>query len=117
LPTEAEIRRALALPRQDADRQPAAPDEEQRCLEIVRRTFYDAWIQPSAVEAGDAIAEARIRLAPNGAVRDRALVRKTGNVIMDDSVTAALRAVEKIPGLTAGFLRRHEVITISFKVE
>jgi hypothetical protein len=93
------------------------PDDDTLEKMIVQKRFDDAWIQPSKADAGNAVAEAVIRLEADGSVSLRTITRRTGIPAMDDSITQALNAVERIDGLSAEFLARARAITIVFKVE
>jgi len=114
--TEEEIRKLLAEGAKLSDHT-SIPDEDSRCFEIVRRTLYGAWSQPGRAEAGNAQAEITLRLGPGGKILGSEIARPSGNRVLDRSVLDALNAVERISGLTAGFMERHKVITISFRVE
>lgn len=114
--TEEEIRTLLAQGAKLSDHT-SIPDEDSRCFELVRRTLYGAWAQPAAAEAGDARAEVALRLDAGGRVVGREIVKPSGNSVLDTSVLVALNAVDRISGLTAGFMERHKVITILFRVE
>jgi len=92
-------------------------DEDSRCLEMVRRALYAAWSQPSAADAGAAVSEVAIRLDAGGRITGRELKKASGNAMLDGSVMQAVNAVGRVDGLTPSFLARHEVITVSFKVE
>ena len=84
---------------------------------MVRQAFHDAWTQPSAVEAGDAVVEAEIRFSADGRVTSARVKKRSGIEAMDVSVAKALTYVKRVSGLTRDFLIRHDTITISFRVE
>lgn len=112
-----EIAKRLAAGAIEGDRN-TMPNDEERCLAIVHRALYDAWIQPGREEAGDAVTGIEIRFAADGSVAGRKIVNPSGNDIMDSSTMQAASAVKRIPGLSAGFLERHKFsIVIFFKVE
>jgi len=111
-----EIKRLLAQGAKPADRT-VIPDEDSRGFEMVRKALYRAWSQPSAAEAGDAIAEVSIRLGDGGRVLAAEMVKGSGNTAFDSSVKLALAAVKSIPRLPAGFVMRHNVVTVAFRVE
>lgn len=92
-------------------------DDDWQYFEMVRQVLYNAWVQPSDEEVGDAVTEVSIRLQQDGQVIDRSLVRKSGNTVMDDSVIQAANSVQRIEGLSPAFLRKHKVIIVSFRVE
>lgn len=93
------------------------PDADARSLESIRRRLYGVWEQPSAAEAGAAVAEGRLRFHPDGSVISAELSKPSGNEVLDASVRHALRSVSRIEGLSASFLKRHPVVTVSFRVE
>jgi len=115
-PTAAELRNLLAeelAPRHDT----SLPNEDAVCFEKVRQALHGAWAQPSLEEAAGAVVEARIGFAAGGRIASRRLSAPSGNAVLDRSVREALEAVDRVPGLTAGFLERHPTVTIGFKVE
>ena len=114
--TEEQIRKLLAQGAKPSDHT-SIPDEETIQFEIVRRTMYEAWIQPSAEEAGNKVAEVAMRLAEDGTVYARKLEKQSGSVVMDVSVMEAVNSVMRIDNLSHEFIKRHSEITISFKLE
>lgn len=115
--SQEEIAKRLAAGAIEGDRN-TMPNDEERCLAIVHRALYDAWIQPGREEAGDAVTGIEIRLSADGNVAGRRIVNPSGNDIMDNSAMQAANAVKRIPGLSAGFLERHKfIIVVFFKVE
>lgn len=113
---EEEIRRLLEKGARLSD-VTRIPSDDAIYREIIRRTFYDAWLQPSKEEAGDATAEVELRLADGGLVLSHRLVNGSGNSIFDASVLEAVGRVQRIGGLSLEFLARNPVVTISFRVE
>ena len=112
-----EIAKRLAAGAIEGDRN-TMPNDEERCLAILHRALYDAWIQPGREEAGDAGTGIEIRLTADGSVAGRKIVNASGNDIMDSSAMQAANAVKRIPGLSTGFLERHKfIIVVFFKVE
>ena len=111
--TQEEIRRMLEKETASVP----TPDEDSRCLEMVRRVLHGAWVQPSAAEAAGVTAETTIRLTTGGKVVTRALSRPSGNDLFDETVMRAVEAVSMIPGLTPGFLQRHPDVTVLFELE
>jgi TonB family protein len=111
-----EIRRLLDLGATPGDRT-IIPSEEQMCLEMIRRRFYESWAQPSAVEMGNSVVEVDIRLGPAGQVTGRRLVSGSGKPAVDASVMEAANAVSFIPGLTPAFLRRYPSVIVAFRLQ
>ena len=114
--TEAQIRKLLDSGAVAGDHT-SIPDEDARCMAAIKNTLYALWDQPSLAVAGNASAAMRLRLGSDGVVRSAVVYRKSGNAELDNSVMAVAGSIKKIRGLTAGFLRRHPNVTISFKVE
>jgi len=115
LPLE-EIKKLLAQGATPGDHT-SVPDEDSRYFEVVRRVLYEAWNQPSVEEVGDAVVEVSIRLQQDGQIVARNMVRASGNAVMDASVLQAVNSVQQISGLSAAFLRTHEEILVSFRIE
>ena len=83
----------------------------------VKSALYDAWNQPSHEEAGGITLRAEITFASDGTIIGRRLVKPSGNVVLDRSVMNALNSVRKINGLSAGFIKNHKKVVISFMVD
>lgn len=113
--TEKEIRKLLDDGATPSDRT-SIPDEDSRCLDIIRRKLHSAWTQPSTAAFGLS-AELRIGLRGGGVVTSRTIVKSSGSATFDTSVTRAGDVVNKINGLTAGFIRRYPTVTIEFRIE
>lgn len=114
--TPEEIRRFLDMGAKASDHTSIPGDEETRCLAIVHRTMYDAWVQPSVEDAGNAVAEVTIGLSRDGSILWRKMSKKSGNDIFDDSVMRGVNSVQYIEHLTPGFLDKFREIRIIFKL-
>jgi hypothetical protein len=114
--TAEEIQKLLDKGAKPSDRT-VIPDDETIHFAMVKQAFHDAWAQPSAAEAGDAVAVAEIRFAADGAVISAKLKKPSGVAVLDQSVRRSLKYVKRVSGLTPDFLKRNSVITISFRVE
>ena len=115
-PSEAQIRKMLALKTDDPRRRPAAPDDDRAFAALVRDTMYRAWVQPTGGAPDGLVARVSIRVSGAGTVVDATITRSSGNATMDESVRMALRAVKQIPGLSAEFVRRNPSLTIDFEL-
>jgi outer membrane biosynthesis protein TonB len=113
--TEEEIRKLLAAGAKPSDHT-SIPDEDQRCMALIRNTLHAVWDEPTAEAAGSAETELRITLDPGGHIRSSKLHRRSGNVALDSSVQRVADSVQRIHGLSADFIRRHPTVTISFSV-
>lgn len=114
-----EIARRLRMGARAGKVNTAIPDEDSRGFILIKQTMYDLWQPPDKEAVGNKVAKVTLKLSSNGALVYKKLVSPSGVALMDQSVSTALAAVVRIPGLPAGFLKRHrnESITITFKVE
>jgi len=115
--TPDEIRKFLAMGAKASDHTSIPGDEQVRCFEIVRRTMYEAWNQPSSEDAGDAVADVTISLSRDGGVISRRMTRKSGNALFDESVMHAVNSVQYVEFLTPAFLSKYREIRITFRLE
>lgn len=114
--SEEEIRRLLAEGARPSDRT-VDPGVDARMRELIRRTLYEAWTQPSREDAGNAEVVIEIRLAPSGVISGHSIARSSGNHMLDQSVVRAVGSVSRIDGLVADFAARNPSIRIAFRVE
>jgi len=115
--TPEEIRRRLALGARIGTYNSAIPSEEMRNFNLIHQALYQAWVQPSADSAGKPTAVARIRLDRTGRIIESGLERTSGVAEFDNSVLQALKAVDRVDGLTVSFLERHATVTVLFELE
>lgn len=114
--SQSEIRRLLALGARPGA-QTVIPGAEAVSFETIRKAIQDAWIQPRASDAGNAVVEVEINLGDAGTVTSWRIVRRSGVPAMDASVAAALKRVKTIDGLSTGFIQKHPSVTMAFRVE
>lgn len=93
------------------------PDDDTLEKQIVKQRFYDAWSQPSKTDVGNAQVEALITLGSDGTVLTRMIRKKAGIQVMNESVEQALKAVDRIDGLSSKFIENNKEISITFMVE
>ena len=111
----AEIRKRLAAGSQIGDHT-SEVDDNYLYLEIVRRTFYQAWTQPSSIPIDGMAVKVDIEIGLNGAVLSSRLSSSSGNAVMDESVMEAVRAVRRIPNLSPEFIRQHRRMPVVFEL-
>jgi TonB family protein len=119
--SEEEIRRLLnrgARPSTRTYIPDASPEffEDARCFELIRRTLYQMWSQPSAEAIGERPVEVTIELLEDGTITGWEILHRSGSTIMDGSVEQALKTVGRVAGVSREFVKRHRVVTVSFKV-
>ncbi len=93
----------------------ATQDDLAWYYSLIHQTLYQAWEQPGAVLPGTT-ATARIRVARDGSVTSRELVRRSGNSAMDQSVLRALQAVTRLRPLPRDIPGAHHDFTIEFEL-
>ena len=115
-PSEAQIREMLALKAAAPRRAPSPPNDDRAFAALVRDTMYRAWVQPSSGAPDGLVVRVTIRLSGTDSVAAATMTRLSGNATMDESVETALRAVKRIPGLSADYVRRNPSLTIDFEL-
>jgi outer membrane biosynthesis protein TonB len=80
-------------------------DERARCALLIKKAFHDAWDPPSIADAGGRPGELEVRFDLGGRVVEYKLVVPSGSEACDRTVLAAARAVARVDGLSAAFLR------------
>lgn len=86
---------------------------------MLHARFFSAWDQPTSVVATGAKMSAlvRVRIESDGRVSDFALVRPSGNVVVDESVTAVGKRVTQVDPLPAGVgAGGHYEVNINFEL-
>ena len=114
--SKAEIQKLLDMGAKAGD-YTSVPDEDARCLSVIKNTLHTVWDQPAAEDVGDAVAVLQIKLSAGGNVSGGRLHRKSGNAALDSSVLRIAGNIRRIHGLTPDFIRRHPSVTISFSVD
>lgn len=112
-----EIERLLKQGAVPGDRNVIPEDEIARCMLLVKRALYAAWLPPSRADAGTKPAEVEIRLGAGGSIVAARMILPSGNAVYDRSVMAAAQSVKRVDGLTANFLRRYDRLTVSFVLD
>jgi outer membrane biosynthesis protein TonB len=114
--SQSEIRRLIAMGAKPGA-ETVMPGAEAMSYETIRRALYNAWVQPSADEAGSAVVEVELQLGSGGALTGWRIVKRSGVGVMDASVARALQGIKQIQGLAPAFISRHDTVTIAFRVE
>lgn len=115
--TRAEIDKALRDGAKPGTRNVVPEDEISRCVVLVRRAMYEAWQQPGAADAGPRPALLDIRLDSSGRVVSYRIRQSSGSAFFDQTVLKAAANVAPIRGLSVGFLKQFETLTVEFKLE
>lgn len=114
-----EIKRLLAAGARISDHTSIPPDLSAASwyYATVRQIMHDAWAQPGASVPAGATAEVEIRVMRDGSVVRRAMVRSSGNAVMDRSVMQAVESVTKLPPLPDAWSSAFRDITVEFVLE
>jgi TonB family protein len=115
--TRAEIDKALRDGAKPGTRNILPDDEISRCVVLVRRAMYDAWEQPGLADAGPRPALLDIRLDSSGRLVSYRIRQSSGSAYFDQTVLKAAANVAPIRGLSSGFLKQFETLTVEFKLE
>lgn len=84
-------------------------DPDDAYYGIIQPRFYAVWQQPATAPYGTK-ATATIRVSSNGQITYRALTAPSGNAGFDQSVQAALRAVNRLPAPPKSLANRNILI-------
>lgn len=114
--TPEEIEKLLLRGAKPSDRN-VIPDDETINYTLIHGAFYDAWIQPSKAEAGNASVNVAIVLGGGGTVVSGRITKFSGVPALDASVQQVLGAVKRIDGLSAAFISANREVDITFRVE
>lgn len=89
-----------------------------RYFQHVHDVMYEAWEQPGAALDRNLIATAQLRVARDGTITGVSLQAPSGNKIMDESVLAATRKVQRLEPPPLDLVRGDTaIITVDFQVK
>jgi TonB family protein len=114
--SEEQIRKLLAQGAKAGDHTSIPPDEETRCLAIIRQAVQPIWEQhqPSRDTVGDAVVAIEFKIGSGGMVTGRRVLRASGVATLDRAALAAAAKVKRFRGLTASFIRKHPTYPVNF---
>jgi TonB family protein len=76
--------------------------------------LYEVWQQPSGMAGRGLSVTALLRVARDGSILEKRIIRKSGNSIMDSSVQNALEAVNRFPAFPPELGLATKDITVEF---
>lgn len=86
-------------------------------LALIRKAMYDAWEQPGGLSASAGLkVVVEIRIARDGAILKRDILRTSGHPLMDESVRKALQDVRQAPPLPDAYRGSTRDIQIAFEL-
>ena len=114
--TRDQIKKALLSGAKPGSRNTLPESEVSRCISLVHRAMYNSWVQPGSAEAGSRAVLLDIRIDKGGRIVSYRIRQSSGSRICDQSVLRAAANVRQIRGLSSGFLKKYEIMTIEFIV-
>ena len=110
--SQAEIMKALAAGAKFGASNQLAANEEQRCISLISRRFYECWTDFNWSENLRPVL-LTVRFGAAGKILGYRIVQSSGDAKVDQSVLAAAKRADHVSGLSAEFLKKYPEITIS----
>ena len=110
--SQAEIMKALAAGARFGASNQLAASEEQRCVSLIWRRFYECWTD-FTWSPGLRPVVILVRFGNGGEIKGYRIIESSGDKKVDQSVLAAAKRAERVVGLSADFLRRYPEIPSS----
>ena len=112
--SQAEIMKALAAGAKFGASNQLAANEEQRCISLISRRFYECWTDFNWSENLRPV-HLLVKFGAGGRITGYRIVQSSGDSKVDQSVLAAAKRAGYVAGLSADFLKRYPEITIEMK--
>ena len=112
--SQAEIMKALAAGAKFGASNQLAENEEQRCLSLISRRFYECWTDFNWSENLRPVL-LTVRFGGGGKIVGYKIYQSSGDAKVDQSVLAAAKRADHVSGLSADFLKKYPEITIEMK--
>ena len=110
--SQAEIMKALAAGAKFGASNQLAENEEQRCISLISRRFYECWTDFNWSENLRPVL-LTVKFGGGGKILGYKIVQSSGDAKVDQSVLAAAKRADHVSGLSADFLKKYPEITIS----
>jgi len=96
-----------------------APNEESRCLGILKRSIDDRWRELSPQTGAPGTVNITIVFSRGGAIERCSLAKGSGDRLSDAAAMKVVGSLGSVRGLSAAFLDKYskEPITIRYKIE
>lgn len=86
-------------------------------LALVRKAMHDAWEQPGGLSASSGLrVVVEIRIARDGTILQRDVLRPSGHPLMDESVRRALQGLPRLPPLPDAYRGSTRDLQIAFEL-
>ncbi|MBQ3097349.1 MAG: energy transducer TonB [Kiritimatiellae bacterium] len=112
--SQAEIMKALAAGAKFGASNQLAENEEQRCISLISRRFYECWTDFNWSENLRPV-HLLVKFGAGGRIAGYRIVQSSGDTKVDQSVLAAAKRAGYVAGLSADFLKKYPEITIEMK--
>ena len=112
--SQAEIMKALAGGARFGASNQLAANEEQRCISLISRRFYECWTDFNWSENLRPV-HLLVKFGAGGRITGYRIVQSSGDTKVDQSVLAAAKRAGYVAGLSADFLKKYPEITIEMK--
>lgn len=112
--SQAEIMKALAGGARFGASNQLAANEEQRCISLISRRFYECWTDFNWSENLRPV-HLLVKFGAGGRILGYRIVQSSGDTKVDQSVLAAAKRAGYVAGLSADFLKKYPEITIEMK--
>ena len=112
--SQAEIMKALAGGAKFGASNQLAANEEQRCISLISRRFYECWTDFNWSENLRPV-HLLVKFGAGGRITGYRVVQSSGDAKVDQSVLAAAKRAGYVAGLSADFLKKYPEITIEMK--
>ena len=110
--SQAEIMKALAAGRKFGASNQLVANEEQRCVSLITRRFYECWTDFNWSENLRPVL-LTVKFGGGGKILGYRIVQSSGDAKVDESVLSAAKRADHVSGLSADFLKRYPEVTIS----
>ena len=114
--SDAEIQKLLSQGYKAGRTEQLADSEEQRCVSLIYRAFYDRWEAPAYSSSLRDIV-LTVTFDMNGRVADWRIKSGSGDASADATVKRAAALVKQVYGLSDSFLRANKVVDVRFSVK
>ena len=113
-PTPAEIAKRLNEGYRPGAVNSIADTEQQRCISLIRRAFYDKWDRPPTDRKR--VLRLSIQLGSGGRVLGCRLAQGSGDAAVDTSALRAASRIKIISGLSSEFISQNKELTIQVEL-
>ena len=109
--SQADIMKALAAGAKFGASNQLAANEEQRCISLISRRFYECWTDFSWSDNLRPV-HLEVKFGGGGKILGYRIVQSSGDAAVDRSVLAAAKRADHVTGLSAEFLKNYPTITV-----